>query len=283
VRTVEVLERGVLAASSGRVAPCRMAWWRRAAGLKIAGTVMPSRKTRPMLFSKPLLVSVIVTSVAQLLVAASPAAASAADTTPPMLAVPADVHYQQKQAGSIVRMTYRVGVHDDVDPHPRTSCLPRSGSRFAIGTTKVTCTAEDSAGNTVSKSFRIVVSAKSGKHAKHRTIAPAKRVIPAARRTPRLTARAYRRTAQGTQLLGVKVQRVTKGAVVTVSCNRRCPPALKTPVARTSRGSSVSLAALFERSRLQAGTTVTVTTAGPGVRAKSSRIVIRAHKAPVIL
>ena len=81
----------------------------------------------------------------------------------------------------------------------------------------------------------------------------------------------------------MKVLRVTKGAVVTASCHGACPAALKTPVVRTSRGSSVSLAALFRRARLHAGTTVTVTTAGPGVVTKRSRIVIHAHKAPVIL
>jgi hypothetical protein len=234
-----------------------------------------------MLRSKSLLVSALVTSVVPLFVAVNPAAAAAADTTAPVLAVPHDVHYQQQHAGSIVRMNYWVGARDDVDPHPQTSCLPRSGSRFRVGTTTVTCTAADSAGNSVTKSFRIVVAAKSAH--KHHTIAPIHHAIPAARKTPQLTARAYRRTAQGTQLLGVKVLRVTDGAVVTVSCDRLCPPALQSPVARTSHGGSVSLAALFRNARLQAGSTVTVTTAGAGVRTKSSRIVIRAHQAPVIL
>src|SRR4051794_7410251 len=192
---------------------------------------MPPRKTRPMLSPKSLLVSVLVASAAPLIAAAGPAAAAGADTTPPLLVVPADVHYQQKHAGSIVRMNYRVGVRDDSDAHPRTSCFPRSGSRFSVGTTKVPCTASDAAGNRVTKSFRIVVKGRAAKHAHRRAIVPFQRTIPAARRTPQLSARAYRRTAQGTQLLGVKVQRVTRGAVVTVSCNRHCPPALVAPVA----------------------------------------------------
>ena len=225
-----------------------------------------------MLSSKPLLASVIAMSF----VAASPAVASAADTTPPLLAVPADIHYQQKEAGASVWMTYSVGAHDDIDANPRTSCLPRSGSRFSIGTTTVTCTAEDSSGNAVSKSFQVVVSAKPGGSTTHRTIRAARQT------TPRLSAREYQRTAKGTRLLGVKVQRVTKGTVVTVSCDRRCPPALATPVTRTSRGSSVSLAALFRRSHLQSGTTVRVAIAGAGVRTTSGRIMIRAHKAPLL-
>src|SRR4051812_36230149 len=143
---------------------------------------MPYRKSSPMHLRKPLLVSVLVSTV----VAVTPAAALAADSTPPVLAVPADVHYQQKQAGSVVRMTYKIGVHDDADAHPQVDCLPRSGSRFPIGTTTVTCTAKDASGNTARGSFRITVTAKS--HT---------RVIPAARAVrPHLTARAYRRSAQ---------------------------------------------------------------------------------------
>jgi X-Pro dipeptidyl-peptidase len=82
-----------------------------------------------------------------------------ADTTPPVLAVPADIHYQQKRAGAIVRMTYTVPVVDDTDPHPRLRCTPRSGSRFPIGTTTVRCTATDASGNRATGSFRIVVKA----------------------------------------------------------------------------------------------------------------------------
>ena len=234
---------------------------------------MPAMRIR---HSKPLLVSFLASSAVAALV---PAAALAADTTPPVMAVPADVHYAQKTAGSVVRMTYTVGVFDDADAHPHVSCLPRSGSRFPLGTTKVTCTATDSSGNQARDSFNITVTAKSTpKHAVR-----SERVIPAAKRTtPRLTARAYRRTAEGIQLLGVKVQHAAKGAVVTVSCDRNCPAALSHPVTRTSRGSSVNLASLFARAHLQAGTTVSVTTAGSGVRTKTSRIIIRAGKPPVI-
>jgi len=127
-----------------------MTWSPRAAGLKIA----------PMPSSKTLLVLV---TIATLLLAAIPAGAATRDTTPPVLTVPADMHYQQKQAGSIVRMTYTINVRDDVDPKPRVTCSPRSGARFAIGTTKVTCTATDAAGNATRKSFRITVTAKRAK------------------------------------------------------------------------------------------------------------------------
>ncbi len=234
---------------------------------------MPAMRIR---HSKPLLVSLIASSA---VAALAPAAALAADTAPPVMAVPADVHYVQKTAGSVVRMTYTVGISDDTDAHPRVSCLPRSGSRFPLGTTKVTCTATDSSGNRARDSFTITVTAKSTPKRAVRS----DRVIPAVKRTtPRLTARAYRRTAAGIQLLGVRVRHAATGAVVTVSCNRRCPAALSHPVTRTSRGGSVNLASLFSSVRLQAGTTVSVTTAGAGVRTKTSRIIVRAGRPPVI-
>src|SRR5262245_31359789 len=99
-----------------------------------------------LLLSKRLLVWTFLT-VAALAAVARPAAAAEADTTAPVLAVPKDMHYQLKQQDAIVRMTWSVGVQDDSDRHPDVSCLPRSGSIFKAGTTKVTCTATDRAGN----------------------------------------------------------------------------------------------------------------------------------------
>ena len=84
---------------------------------------------------------------------------AAADVTAPVLGVPDDIRYQQKERGAVVRMTYTVAVTDDTDPHPRVRCTPKSGSRFAVGTTKVTCTATDRAGNKSTESFKIVVTA----------------------------------------------------------------------------------------------------------------------------
>ena len=94
-----------------------------------------------------------------ILVATAALLIAAADVTAPVLGVPDDIHYQQKQRGAVVRMTYTVAVTDDTDPHPRVRCLPKSGSTFAVGTTKVTCTATDKAGNRATDSFKIVVTA----------------------------------------------------------------------------------------------------------------------------
>ena len=92
-----------------------------------------------------------------MLAVAAAALLIAADVTAPVLGVPDDIRYQQKERGAVVRMTYSVAVTDDHDPHPRVRCPPKSGSRFPVGTTKVTCTATDKAGNRATDSFKIVV------------------------------------------------------------------------------------------------------------------------------
>jgi hypothetical protein len=217
-----------------------------------------------LLLSQRLFVWTLLT-VAALAAVARPAAAAEADTTPPVLAVPKDMRYQLKQQDAIVRMTWKVGVQDETDQHPRVNCLPRSGSVFKVGTTKVTCTATDAAGNHARDSFRITVT-------KRRAAAQP------ATRTPRLTVRAYRPTTKGTELLGVKVTGVVKGAVVTVTCDPHCPGALATPTRHTSTGRTLSLAGLFRGAHLKAGTTVRVS--GAGI---SSRIRIRANRPPLVL
>jgi hypothetical protein len=56
-----------------------------------------------------------------------------------------------------VPVTYTVTATDNLDPNPRLSCVPASGSTFPVGTTSVSCSATDRAGNTVSGSFSVVV------------------------------------------------------------------------------------------------------------------------------
>jgi hypothetical protein len=46
---------------------------------------------------------------------------------------------------------------DNADPSPAVSCTPSSGSTFPLGSTTVTCTATDNAGNTSSASFVVTV------------------------------------------------------------------------------------------------------------------------------
>lgn len=82
-----------------------------------------------------------------------------ADTTAPSISVPssgidADL---QSAAGANVDYAAQVAVVDDVDPSPTLDCSPASGSLFAPGTTSVSCTATDDAGNSASASFDVRV------------------------------------------------------------------------------------------------------------------------------
>ena len=52
---------------------------------------------------------------------------------------------------------YNVSAIDNIDDDPALACAPPSGSTFAIGTTVVTCTATDDAGNTARATFGITV------------------------------------------------------------------------------------------------------------------------------
>jgi hypothetical protein len=56
-----------------------------------------------------------------------------------------------------IRVAYTVTAEDDLDGRIRVSCMPKSGSRFALGRTKVTCSATDSSGNTSTGSFVVTV------------------------------------------------------------------------------------------------------------------------------
>ena len=57
--------------------------------------------------------------------------------------------------GAVVR--YTVSATDPIDPRPSVSCSPGNDTLFAIGSTTVTCTATNTAGNSVTKSFTVTV------------------------------------------------------------------------------------------------------------------------------
>jgi HYR domain-containing protein len=71
------------------------------------------------------------------------------DTTPPALyGVPVDIWMDTSdRSGAIVGWRPEPFAVDDVDGTIGVSCSPASGSHFAIGTTGVTCSATDAAGN----------------------------------------------------------------------------------------------------------------------------------------
>jgi DNA-binding beta-propeller fold protein YncE len=79
------------------------------------------------------------------------------DTTPPALVAPADISVDATSAsGAVVSYTTPTAV-DDVDGAVPVDCVPASGSTFPVGTTTVTCTASDSAGNTSTATFTVTV------------------------------------------------------------------------------------------------------------------------------
>ncbi len=91
------------------------------------------------------------------------------DTTPPVITLPnSPVRATAEPGKAGATVTYVVIVTDQgSDPTPggltqaaapTFTCSPSSGSFFPIGTTTVTCTAQDSVGNTSTASFAVVVS-----------------------------------------------------------------------------------------------------------------------------
>ena len=79
------------------------------------------------------------------------------DTTPPVLTVPPGVFQQAPSAlGSSV--SYAASALDAADGPIVPVCSPASGSVFPLGTTTVTCTVADLAGNSASATFAVTVS-----------------------------------------------------------------------------------------------------------------------------
>jgi hypothetical protein len=78
------------------------------------------------------------------------------DTTPPVITVPTSVAADATgPAGAVV--SYAASANDDIDGPVAVNCAPSSGTTFAIGTTTVTCTASDTAGNEAGASFDVHV------------------------------------------------------------------------------------------------------------------------------
>ena len=78
------------------------------------------------------------------------------DTIPPVLALPAPAPTEATStAGAVVN--YTATATDNTDGRVTAACAPPSGSTFRLGTTRVNCSAHDSAGNTSSGSFTVTV------------------------------------------------------------------------------------------------------------------------------
>jgi hypothetical protein len=80
------------------------------------------------------------------------------DTTPPTIDAMDDIADVEATgpAGAVVTFT-NPGWHDIVSGNGATTCLPASGSTFALGHTEVTCTGTDGVGNSAERTFDVEV------------------------------------------------------------------------------------------------------------------------------
>src|SRR5262249_14960773 len=83
------------------------------------------------------------------------------DTTSPTLGALPDLTADTSDPSGAVVSWPTPSATDVVDPAPTVQCTPASGSAFPVGTTTVTCTARDAAGNTASGTFTVTVRAVS--------------------------------------------------------------------------------------------------------------------------
>jgi len=79
------------------------------------------------------------------------------DLTPPTLGGAVSKTVRAPKGARSARVTFKVTATDDVDGSLPVSCQPKSGSRFRIGRTKVTCEAVDTSANTATSSFTVTV------------------------------------------------------------------------------------------------------------------------------
>jgi len=79
------------------------------------------------------------------------------DNTPPVVTVPGNMTAEATSAAGAV-VNFNATATDETSPaNPAVTCLPASGSTFALGTTTVNCSATDDHGNTGTNSFTITV------------------------------------------------------------------------------------------------------------------------------
>jgi hypothetical protein len=79
------------------------------------------------------------------------------DLTPPVISGATSRTTTAPRAATRVRVRFTVKARDAVDGPVPVSCRPRSGRLFAIGRTRVTCTATDSSANRATARFTIAV------------------------------------------------------------------------------------------------------------------------------
>jgi len=93
------------------------------------------------------------------------------DTRAPAITVPAPIRVSTtRRTGAAV--TYGASAADVVDGTVPVACAPASGTRFAVGTTNVTCSTADHRGNASASSFGVTVALKRARKAASAMISP---------------------------------------------------------------------------------------------------------------
>jgi HYR domain len=83
------------------------------------------------------------------------------DLTPPVITVQAKKTVRAPKAAKRVRVRYTASAQDAVDGPVSVECAPKSGRKFKLGRTRVTCKATDSSANTATKKFTVTVKRRS--------------------------------------------------------------------------------------------------------------------------
>jgi hypothetical protein len=79
------------------------------------------------------------------------------DLTAPTISGAVDKRVRIARRAKPARVTYTVIAQDDVDGVVTATCSPPSGSRFTVGRTQVSCSAQDASGNTSTATFTVTV------------------------------------------------------------------------------------------------------------------------------
>lgn len=79
------------------------------------------------------------------------------DTIAPELLLPAQSPVAPATGPGGAAVGFAAGARDDFDPAPQVACTPAAGSVFPIGTTTVSCTANDAHGNAATATFGLTV------------------------------------------------------------------------------------------------------------------------------
>jgi HYR domain len=79
------------------------------------------------------------------------------DTTAPTLSGARPRTVKARKGAKSARVVFTVTTQDDRDASVRVACTPRSGSRFPVGKTRVTCTAVDTSANSATATFAVTV------------------------------------------------------------------------------------------------------------------------------